>query len=140
MSNLNLPASTSHAPDFQKMDFDEQRDYIHTADLLPRRQLSRSPYAIPAVLHILSEDPSEDVRIAVANNSNTSDITLHRMAVMKSSSTDLQFCVASNPHTQGRTLVVLGAKNRDMIVRSAVMEHPNTPEDLSRSILLDLRR
>jgi hypothetical protein len=136
---MKFTPTASQQPDFQKMNFDEQREYIHTAETLPRRLLSRSPYAIPAVLHILSEDPSEDVRIAVANNGNTSETTLHRMAVGKNPA-DLQYAVACNQNTQARSLVVLGGKNREVMVRHAVMEHPNTPEDLSRSLMEELRR
>lgn len=135
-----FPKAISHThPDFSKMTFEEQSEFIVTADLRPRRQLSRSPYAHKGVLHILSVDPDEDTRIAVANNRNTSDVTLNRLALGKNG-TDLQYAVACNPNTQGRTLVVLGHKNRETVVRSAVMEHPNCPEELSRQLMAELRR
>lgn len=79
-------------------------------------------------LKALSKDENTGVKIAIANNSNTSSEILKNM--VNDESWWVRIAIAKHPNSDKETLTLLGDKEEIWPVKKALLENKNTPIDL----------
>lgn len=83
-------------------------------------------------LEALAKDENDGVKIAVANNKNTTSKILEFLSEDKS--WWVRIAVAKHKNTNPDTLYLLGIKEEIWPVKKTLLENPNTPKDLFERI------
>jgi len=98
-----------------------------------RGQAAGNPNTPPDVLQKLARDPEWSVREAVASNHSSPPKAFTWLLKHDGHTHD---CIAQNPACPPRILYKL-AKNANWMIRGAVINNPNTPQDLLRRLAQD---
>lgn len=116
--------------------------FVHSSYDTVRLGVAKNIHTASALLTLLANDKSKNVRVAVAN-ANTYPETLDRMAHNKNATLSELKAIASNPHTSADTLNYIFSKNDDKWLLFQIAKNPNTSEavlkELSKNEDKDIR-